>query len=140
MPPIGGGCGGTRMPGLLDDHRVELRLVMSSTIDRVPLTNCPFAMKGICWPTAPAVGAAEATKVATGEGVGAGVLRPTTVGEGPGVGVDATTVPAPMTIVSKLKPASGAGVGHAPAMKFPNSSNDPVHPAPPPPQLLIIKV
>jgi len=139
MPPFGGACGGASTPGSLDDHRVELRLVISATSDRAPRMYNPFAMKGICWPTAPAVGAAEATRVATGLAVGTGVISPAMVGWGLGVGVDGTAEPAPITMSSRLKPACGPGVGHTPARKFPNSSNDPVHP-PPPPQLLIIKV
>ena len=111
------------------------RLVISATNIRFFLTNRPLAMNGFVSPTMIAVGDAAATKVWTGVGVAFITVPP--VGLGLGVGVEATTVPAPITMVSRLKPAPGRGLGHTPATKSPNSSKDPTHPPPPPPQLLI---
>jgi hypothetical protein len=84
------------------------------------------------FPTIPAVGEACGSRV----GVGVGCRGPV-VGEG--VGVAAAGVPGAITIVCKLKPVPGPGLGQSPGTKSPNSSYEPRHP-PPPPQLLISRV
>lgn len=124
---------------------------MSKTWTRWCFINSPSALKKACCPTAITVGIACGTRL----GVGVGVLclkvavgvpaavavadLKAPVGTGPGVGVGGIGVPAPITIVVRAKPMPGPGLGHTPAWKFPNASNDPVHPLLPP-QLLIITV
>src|ERR1700722_9608610 len=106
---------------------------MSPTKLFLPFTTSPLALNDTCCPTAAVCGPAGGTCVAVAVGDGLTLLVEV------GVGLGGSGVPKPITMVSRLNPSCGPGLGQTPAWKFPNASKDPLDP-PPPPQLLITRV